>query len=183
MPAAPPPPGLLTSATGTGTSFSSVMILWITRASRSAPPPTANGMTNSTSLLGFQPWAPAANGSSEKNNRQTKRRIGSSSGSRRCSRGHYTRAHGDAGRGRLERRSARQRVHRRGVRQAGERVSRPCRRARGRPLPPVRLEKLPVGAPHARGARAERAGEGDRGLLRRPVHGRERLAISGWLSA
>src|SRR5688572_14408635 len=54
MPTAPPPPGRLTSATGTGTSFSSVMTLWITRAIRSAPPPTANGITNSTSRLGFQ---------------------------------------------------------------------------------------------------------------------------------
>jgi hypothetical protein len=44
----------LTSATGTGTSFSSVMILWMIRAIRSAPPPTAKGMTNSTSRVGFQ---------------------------------------------------------------------------------------------------------------------------------
>ena len=29
MPTAPPPPGRLTSATDTGTSFSSVMILWM----------------------------------------------------------------------------------------------------------------------------------------------------------
>ena len=60
MPAAPPPPGLFTSATGTGTSFSSVITLWITRAIRSAPPPTANGITNSTSLVGFQPCADTA---------------------------------------------------------------------------------------------------------------------------
>src|SRR5688500_8852150 len=78
MPAAPPPPGLLTSATGTGTSFSSVMILWITRAIRSAPPPTANGITNSTSLLGFQPWADTANGSTARKKLRKKRIVSSS---------------------------------------------------------------------------------------------------------
>src|SRR6185503_13449299 len=76
MPAAPPPPGLLTSATGTGTSFSSVMILWITRASRSAPPPTANGITNSTSLVGFQPCASAAHGNAASTRSLKKKRIG-----------------------------------------------------------------------------------------------------------
>src|SRR4026209_2894385 len=75
MPAAPPPPGLFTSATGTGTSLSSVKILWITRAIRSAPPPTANGITNSTSLVGFQPWAAAAKGSEAINKKRIKKRI------------------------------------------------------------------------------------------------------------
>ena len=84
MPAAPPPPGLFTSATGTGTSFSSTMILWITRAIRSAPPPTANGITNSTSLVGFHPCADAADvstaGNSASNIKRNRKRIVSSSG-------------------------------------------------------------------------------------------------------
>src|SRR5262245_34972298 len=178
MPAAPPPPGLFTSATGTGTSFSSTMILWITRAIRSAPPPTANGTTNSTSLVGFQPCASAAAGSAASTNSLARKRIEfSSSGERRCCRAHYTRAHGHAGRGRLAGRPARHESHRRGVRPAGKRVPRPGERARGGPLPPLCFEKLSLGAPYAGGARDEGPGEGGAGLLCGTGHVRERLGV------
>src|SRR5690349_4916055 len=130
MPAAPPPPGLFTSATGTGTIFSSVMILWITRASRSAPPPTANGITNSTSLVGFQPWPKAASGTAS--NSDARKRMGFPLLGK-----NYTRDHGPVGRGRLERRAARHQVERRRVRQGGKRVSQLGERAAIRPLPPV----------------------------------------------
>src|SRR5574341_43815 len=173
MPAAPPPPGLLTIATGTGTSFSSVMILWMTRAIRSAPPPTANGTTNSTSLVGFHPCASAAHGMSASARTFARNRIGFL-----LLRKNYTRPHGHVDRGRLARRPARHEIHRRGVRQAGKRVPRSgTRRARSGPLPALRREKLPLGAPHARRARAEGTGKGGAGVLCRSVHGRERLGI------
>src|SRR5688572_21065203 len=83
MPTAPPPPPLFTSAIGTGTSFSSTMILWTIRAIRSEPPPRPNGITNSTSLVGFQPWADTAEantaGRAASSNKRTKKRIVSSS--------------------------------------------------------------------------------------------------------
>src|SRR5688572_3200358 len=118
------------------------MILWITRAIRSAPPPRPNGITNSTSLVGFHPWASAASGkTASSRNKRAKQRMVSSSKRKTCCRAHYTRGHGDAGRGRLARRPARHEIHRRGVRQGGKRVPRPGARGGGRnearPLPPL----------------------------------------------
>src|SRR5512134_679956 len=166
MPAAPPPPGLFTIAIDTGTSFSSTITLWITRAIRSAPPPRPKGTTNSTSFVGFQPWADAASGTASKTSKRAKKRMDSL-----LSKKNYTRPHGDADRGRVERRSARHQIDRRGVRQAGKRVPGPGDRARARALPAVRGEKLPLGAPHADRACAEGAGAGGPGALRRPLHG------------
>src|SRR5262245_13115740 len=173
MPAAPPPPGLFTIATGTGTSFSSVMILWITRASRSAPPPTANGTTNSTSLVGFHACASAAQGTTASSRTFAKNRMWVL-----LLRKNYTRPYGPVGRGRLARRPARHQIHRRGVRPAGKRVPRSgTRHAASRPLPSLRFEKLPLGAPHACRARDEGARESRPRVLRGSVHGGERLGI------
>src|SRR5262245_20104689 len=176
MPAAPPPPGLFTIATGTGTSFSSVITLWITRAIRSAPPPTANGTTNSTSLVGFHACASAAQGTTASSRTFAKNRMWVL-----LLRKNYTRPYGPVGRGRLARRPARHEIDGRSVRPGGKRVPRSgTRHAAGRPLPSLCFEKLPLGAPHARGARAEGARKSRAGVLRRSVHGGARLGIFEW---
>src|SRR5687768_4099295 len=176
MPTAPPPPPLFTSAIGTGTSFSSTMILWTIRAIRSEPPPRPKGITNSTSLVGFQPCADTANGNAASSNRRMKKRIVSSS-ENVVVEANYTRPHGDAGRGRLARRAARHEVGRRRVRAAGKRLQGHGGEGRAGPISPLCFEKLPLGPPHADRARAEGPGEGGADLLRRARHVRERLGV------